>query len=36
MGGEVGDGRGGRGWEGQWGMEGAVRDGRGGRGWEGR
>ena len=31
----MGDGRGSRGWEGQWGMGGAVGDGRGSRGWEG-
>ena len=29
----MGDGRGSRGWEGQWGMGGAVGDGRGRRGW---
>ena len=28
------DGRGCKGWEGQWGMGGAVGDGRGSRGWE--
>ena len=32
MGGVVWDGRGSRGWEGQWGMGGAVSDGRGSRG----
>ena len=31
----MGDGRGSRGWEGQWGMGGAVGDGRDSRGWEG-
>ena len=36
MGGTVGDGRGSRGWEGQWGMAGAVGDRRGSRGWEGQ
>ena len=36
MGGAVGDGRGSRGWEEQWGMGEAVGDGRGRRGWEGR
>ena len=30
------DGRGSRGWEGQWGMGGAVGDGRGSREWEGQ
>ena len=32
----MGDGRGGRRWEGQKGMGGAVGDGRGSRRWEGR
>ena len=36
MAGAVGDGRGSRGWEGQWEMGGAVGDGRGSRGWEGQ
>ena len=36
MGGAVGDGRGSRGWEGQWEMGGAVGDGRGSRGWKGQ
>ena len=35
MEGTVRDGRGSRGWEGQWGMGGTVGDGRGSRGWEG-
>ena len=30
------NGRGSRGWEGQWGMGGTVGDGRGSRGWEGQ
>ena len=36
MGGAVGDGRGSRGWEGQWGMGVAVGDGSDSRGWEGQ
>ena len=32
----MGDGRGSRGWEGQWGMGGAVGDGRDSGGWEGQ
>ena len=36
MGGAVRDGRGSRGWKGQWEMGGAVGDGRGSRGWEGQ
>ena len=36
MGGVVWDGRGGRRWEGQYGMGGAVGDGRGSRRWEGQ
>ena len=42
MGGAVGDGRGSRGWEGQWGMGGTVgngmdsRDGTASRQWEGQ
>ena len=36
MGGAVRDGRGSRGWEGQWEMGGAVRDGRGSRDGGGR
>ena len=36
MGGAVGDGRGSRGWEGQWRMGGAVRDGRGSSKCEGQ
>ena len=36
MGGAVENGRGSRGWEGQWGMGGAVGDGRESRGWEGQ
>ena len=36
MGGAVGNGRGSRGWEGQWGMGEAVGDGRGSREWEGQ
>ena len=32
----MGDGRGSRGWEGQYGMGGAVGNGRGSRGWEGQ
>ena len=32
----MGDGRGSRGWEGQWEMGGAVGDGRGSREWEGQ
>ena len=36
MGGTVRDGRGSRGWEGQWGMRGAVVSGRGSSKWEGQ
>ena len=36
MGGAVEDGRGSRGWEGQWEMGGAVGDGRGSGRWEGQ
>ena len=36
MEGAVGDGRGSRGWKGQWEMGGAVGDGRGSREWEGQ
>ena len=32
----MGDGRGSREWEGQWGMGGGVGDGRGSMGWEGQ
>ena len=32
----MGDGRGSREWEGQWGMGGVVGDGRGSGGWEGQ
>ena len=35
MGGAVGDGRGSRRWEGQWGMGGALGDVRDSGGWEG-
>ena len=35
MGGAVGDRRGSREWEGQWGMGGVVGNGRGSGGWEG-
>ena len=36
MGGAVGNGRGSRGQEGQWGMGGTVGDGRGSMRWEGQ
>ena len=36
MGGAVGDGRGSRRWEGQWGMGGALGDVRDSGGWEGQ
>ena len=36
MGGAVGNGRGSRGWEGQWWMGGVVWDGMGSREWKGQ